>query len=416
MKLVRTYGFAMAVVLAIALAAACGAADGSSDGEATAAAQPAVQGTLDDAVGKDLRPGFSPTDITPDEEAKAKVFTAQGWKTDFTMRTVSLTEFRSAQTRDGIPSIDDPVYIAQAEAGEWLQEQEPVLALEIDGDARAYPLQILLFHEIVNDVVGDRPVAVTYCPLCNSAVVFDRRVGERELDFGVSGNLRFSDLVMYDRQTDSWWQQLTGEALVGDLAGAQLDFIPAPIVSWGEFRRAHPEGVVLSRETGFQRPYGLNPYQGYDTGRPWLAEAYRDRRLPAMERVVALGAGENAVAVPFSYLFINRVATVELGGEEVVVFHQRGATSAMDKAIIADGRDVGSANAFRTVVDGRRLTFTATDEGFVDEETGSTWDLFGQAIDGPLEGSRLEPVVHGAHFWFAWSAFQPDTKVHGDEP
>ena len=414
MRLIRTYGVASLAVMTLVLAAACGAEAGSSEDEA--AAQPAVQGTLDDAVGKDLRPGFSPTDVTPEEEAQAKVFKAQGWKTDFTMRTVSLTEFRSAQTRDGIPSIDDPVYISQTEAGEWLQEREPVLVLEIDGDVRAYPLQILLFHEIVNDVVGDMPVAVTYCPLCNSAVVFDRRVGERLLDFGVSGNLRFSDLVMYDRQTDSWWQQLTGEALVGELAGTQLDFIPAPIVSWEEFQRAHPEGVVLSRETGFRRPYGFNPYQGYDTGRPWLAEAYRDRRLPAMERVVALGAGEEAVAVPFSFLLINRVATVPVAGEDLVVFHQPGTASAMDRANIAEGRDVGAANVFRPVVDGQRLTFTATEEGFVDQETGSTWDLFGQAIDGPLEGSRLDAVTHGTHFWFAWSSFQPETRVHGDEP
>ena len=412
--MIRTNVVALLAVVALLLAGACGAADGSDAGEA--AAQPAVQGTLDDAVGKDLRPGFSPTDVTPEEEAQVKVFKALGWQTDFTMRTVSLTEFRSAQTRDGIPSIDDPEYISQDEAGEWLQDPEPVLALEIEGDVRAYPLQILLFHEIVNDVVGDTPVAVTYCPLCNSAVVFDRRVGERVLDFGVSGNLRFSDLVMYDRQTDSWWQQLTGDALVGELAGAQLDFIPAPIVSYQEFRRAHPEGLVLSRETGYSRPYGFNPYQGYDTGRPWLAEAYRDRRLPAMERVVALGAGEEAVAVPFSYLFINRIATVTLAGEDVVVFHRPGTTSAMDKALIAEGRDVGSANAFRPVVDGRRLTFSASAEGFVDEETGSTWDLFVQAIDGPLEGSRLEPVVNGTHFWFAWSSFQPETRVHGDEP
>ena len=413
--MIRTNVVALLAVVGLSLAAACSAADGSSD-QTAAAAQPAVQGTLDDAVGKDLRPGFSPTDITPEEESQAKVFTALGWKTDFTLRTVSLAEFRSAQTRDGIPSIDDPKYISQAQAGEWLQDREPVLALDIDGDVRAYPLQILLFHEIVNDVVGDTPVAVTYCPLCNSSVVFDRRVGERELDFGVSGNLRFSDLVMYDRQTETWWQQLTGEALVGELAGTQLDFIPAPIVSYEEFKRAHPEGQVLSRETGHRRPYGYNPYIGYDTGRPWLAEAYRDRRLPAMERVVALGAGEDAVAVPFSYLLINSIATVTIGGEDVVVFHQRGTASAMDKAIIAEGRDVGSANVFRPVVDGRRLTFSATDAGFVDEETGSTWDLFGQAIDGPLEGSRLEPVTHGTHFWFAWSAFQPETTVHGDEP
>ena len=413
MRLIRTYRVALLVVIALLLAAACGA---EADSGEEAAAQPVVQGTLDDAVGKDLRPGFSPTDVTPEEEAQAKVFKAQGWKTDFTMRTVSLSEFRSAQTRDGIPSIDDPVYISPAEAGEWLQDPEPVLVLEIDGDVRAYPLQILLFHEIVNDVVGDMPVAVTYCPLCNSAVVFDRRVGEQVLDFGVSGNLRFSDLVMYDRQTDSWWQQLTGEALVGELAGTQLDFIPAPIVSWEEFKRAHPEGLVLSRETGFQRPYGYNPYTGYDTGRPWLVEAYRDRRLPAMERVVALGEGQEAVAVPFSFLLIHRLATVNLAGEDVVVFHQPGTASAMDRAVIAEGRDVGSANVFRPVVDGRRLTFTATEEGFVDQETGSTWDLFGRAVDGPLEGSRLETVVHGTHFWFAWSSFQPETRVHGDEP
>ena len=156
MRLIRTYGVASLALMALLLTAACGAEDGSSEDEA-AAAQPAVQGTLDDAVGKDLRPGFSPTDVTPEEEAQAKVFAALGWKTDFTLRTVSLTEFRSAQTRDGIPSIDDPVYIPQSEAGEWLQEREPVLVLEIDGDVRAYPLQILLFHEIVNDVVGDTP-------------------------------------------------------------------------------------------------------------------------------------------------------------------------------------------------------------------------------------------------------------------
>ena len=415
MRLIRTYRVAWLTVVAVLLATACSAAAGSGEVEVEVVETEPV-GTLADAVGKDLRPGFSPTDITPEEEAQAKVFKAKGWKTDFTLRTVSLLEFRSAQTRDGIPSIDDPVYISQTEAGEWLQDREPVLALEINGDVRAYPLQILLFHEIVNDVVGDMPVAVTYCPLCNSAVVFDRRVGERVLDFGVSGNLRFSDLVMFDRQTESWWQQLTGEALVGELAGTQLDFIPAPIVSYEEFQRAHPEGLVLSRETGFRRPYGYNPYIGYDTGRPWLAEAYRDRRLPAMERVVALGEGEEAVAVPFSFLLINRVATVTVAGEDLVVFHQPGTASAMDSASIAEGRDVGAANVFRPVADGRRLTFSATDEGFMDQETGSTWDLLGQAVDGPLKGSRLETVVHGTHFWFAWSSFQPETRVHGDEP
>ena len=156
------------------------------------------------------------------------------------------------------------VSVTQDEADDYVEDQEPVVVFEANGEAKAYPLQILTWHEIVNDEVGGLPVSVTYCPLCNSAVAFDRRLGGVVYDFGTSGNLRNSDLIMWDRQTESWWQQLTGEAIVGELAGKTLTFLPAALVSYGDFKQANPEGLVLSRETGYPRDYGSNPYTGYD--------------------------------------------------------------------------------------------------------------------------------------------------------
>jgi hypothetical protein len=156
----------------------------------------------------------------------------EGWsKTDFSKSRIGWQEILSGgPPKDGIPSIDKPAFKPAAEDRE-LAATDPVIGLDIKGDARAYPLRVLIWHEIVNDVVGGMPITVTYCPLCNSAVVFDRRVPPHVLDFGTTGKLRNSDLVMYDRQTESWWQQFTGEAIVGTLAGTELKLIPACLES-----------------------------------------------------------------------------------------------------------------------------------------------------------------------------------------
>ena len=184
-----------------------------------------------------------------------------GWRTDFSRYTVPLDEIVSGgPPKDGIPAIDRPRFVSVSQADDWLSPREPVVLVIKGGQAKAYPLQILIWHEIVNDIVGGAPVAVTYCPLCNTALAFDRRVDGMLLDFGTTGRLRYSDLVMYDRQTESWWQQATGEAIVGKFAGRKLEQVNAPLVSWGTFKRSSPNGLVLSRETGFDRPYGDNPY------------------------------------------------------------------------------------------------------------------------------------------------------------
>ena len=320
--------------------------------------------------------------------------------------------------RDAIPSIDDPKF-TQATRVDWLVPREPVLALEIEGDARAYPLQILTWHEIVNDVVGGVPAVITYCPLCNSGVVFDRRATGRILEFGTSGKLFRSSLVMYDRQTESLWTHFDGRAVRGPLTGTELDVIPAQILSFGVWRGEHPDGRVLSRDTGVTREYGTNPYDFYDSQDAPIPDFFQggwDRRLPALARVVGVQVAQEAVAYPYRRLASPAGAAVvpdTVGGQDIVVFWQTGVASALDRPIISQGKDVGSSGVFDPAVAGKELTFSVRSGKIVDEQTGSTWNLAGRATTGPLKGERLEPVHHLDSFWFAWQAFFPETLIHG---
>ncbi len=344
-----------------------------------------------------------------------------GWKTDFTKHSVPLGEIISGGVpRDGIPPIDAPQYVAIAEADGWLEAREPVIAVVGEGRAgpvaRAYPLQIMVWHEIVNDVLADRPTLVTFCPLCNTAIAFDRRLDPDGLiyDFGTTGNLRFSDLVMWDRQTESWWQQLSGEAIVGALTGRRLTPVPAQILGWEAFKAAYPAGNVLSRETGHFRPYGDNPYPGYDDidSTPFLFEGNLDGRLAPMERVVGLAVGDEAVAYAFPALAGHRAVNERVGGQEVVVLYAPGARSALDAATIAGSRDTGQAGVFHRRLDDRLLTFHPDgNDHFVDLETGTIWDVTGRGVDGVLTGRTLAPVPHTVVFWFAWAAAYPNTRL-----
>lgn len=351
--------------------------------------------------------------LDPNEEPPAGATTQ--FNTDFSIHSVPYSEVLSGgPPKDGIPAVDNPKYASIEEANGWLDDLEPVIALQVEGTARAYPIQILMWHEIANDVLGDVPVTVTFCPLCNTGIAFERTLNGEVFDFGTTGRLRFSNLIMYDRQTETWWQQASGEAIAGELTGQQLTFLPASLISWEEFKNIFPEGDVLSRDTGFSRTYGRNPYTGYDNinSSPFL---YRGPdtpdALPAVARVLTVDLGEEAVAYPYSILEEIKVVNDTIDGEDIVVFWEAGTASALDSSSIAEGRDVGTANAFSRLVDGESLTFSFDGENIVDDKTGSVWNILGQAVHGELEGRHLEPVVSVNHFWFSWAAFKPETRI-----
>lgn len=336
--------------------------------------------------------------------------------TDVSNATVDLSELKSGgPPKDGIPSIDDPSFVSIEAAGDWLAPQEPVITVELNGNARAYPLQILTHHEIVNDEIAGQPVAVTFCPLCYSAVAFERQLDGEPVTFGVSGLLRHSDLVMYDRRSETLWQQVTGNAIVGSRAGESLNILPAQILSFGQFADNYPDGQVLSRNTGYNRPYGQNPYAGYDDvdSSPFAYDGPTDDRLPPKEKVVTVEIGDTQKAYPHSHTREQKVINDEVGGHPLVVFHAPGAVSALDARRISESKEDGSTGVFDRNVGDRVLTFTDSENGqFRDTETGSTWSVAGKAVDGPLEGTQLDRIPHGDYFAFAWFAFRPDAILY----
>jgi len=296
--------------------------------------------------------------------AQPAAWTAEWPETNFDRAAVDFDEIVSGGPgKDGIPAVDDPTFHA-VRAEDALEDREPVMTLELDGaEPRAYPIRYLMWHEIVNDTVGGKPLSVTFCPLCNSGVVFDRRVGGETLSFGVSGKLRNSDMIMYDRRTESWWQQATGRGIVGDYTGTELTTLPAWMESWEAFRTRNPDGLVMA-EPDARRPYGRNPYTGYDSSqRPFLFSGEMPPHdIPALARVVRVGER----AWPISRLR-EEGEIVEAG---VRITWAEGQASALDTARIAEGKEVGNIRVR-------------------DAETGAD-------------------VVHDLMFAFAFHAFWPD--------
>ncbi len=298
-------------------------------------------------------------------EAGPRIWSSEWPNTDFTRTSVDFGQiFSGGPPKDGIPAITGPQMLRVADEA-TLSAVEPVVVVELQGETpRAYPIRYLTWHEIVNDRIGDVPVAVTFCPLCNSAITFDTRVAGRELEFGVSGKLRFSDMVMYDRNTESWWQQFLGEAIVGELLGTKLTVLPSWMENWESYATRHPDGLVMAQPAGHRRDYGRNPYTNYDRSKtPFL---YRGDPPPhglrSLSRVVAI----DDRAWP-----LQRLADAgEIVEDGVRLTWRAGQASALGAAEIAKGRDVGNVRTF-------------------DAATG-------------------EAIAHDVAFAFAFHAFHPD--------
>lgn len=345
----------------------------------------------------------------------------QRWKTDTTKSIVDLKEFKSLMPRDGFEVFNNPGFIDKKESPDFYFKFEPVIAVEIEGEARAYPLNVLTFHEIANDIIKGIPIAVTYCPLCNAGIVYDRRFKHEQkeyiFDFAVSGMLRKSDMVMWDKQTETWWQQLTGEGLVGNLSGENLNFLPSLIISVEEFFSSYPDGKIMlsDKKDMYGNTYGSNPYHNYDSlgnqGSRFFEEEI-DERLPAMERVVDIENGGAYKIYPFSKIKKKKVINDDFEGKKIVIFYAGKTVSVLDKANIKDSHEIGSVTVFSSIVDGKRLTFKAKKGNFKDAETRSVWDITGKCIEGSHINKQLVTEVHSNHFAFAWLAFHPESVIY----
>ena len=303
---------------------------------------------------------------------------------------------------DGIPSIDKPKFISIQDANKYLEDSELVLGLSINGDVRAYPLQILVWHEIVNDKVGDVPVAVTYCPLCFTNQVFNRTLDNGQiLEFGTSGKLYNSNLVMYDRTAKSLWSQAMAQGIVGKLAGVKLDRIPFDIAYWKEWKQLYPESKVLSRDTGSTRPYGADPYGDYYTnGDVLFPVSNRDDRLGLKEIVIGFENNGQYKAFKLQEIENKRVINDQVNGKPIALV-------SLHPFMV---------RAYDPVVNGKVLEFSynAKDQNFIDKQTNSLWNFEGKAISGQMKGKQLIRLSYDEGFWFEWVAFHPKTELYKD--
>lgn len=264
--------------------------------------------------------------------------------------------------KDGIPSIDHPKFISVEEADKWLADDESVLAISCNGVDRVYPLQILVWHEIVNDMIGGNPIVITYCPLCGSGIAYERTIAGEAVEFGTSGKLYNSNLVMYDRKTDTYWSQIGGLAILGELAGERLVPVSIDTVVWGDWKVAHPESEVLSRNTGYSRSYGRDPYGTYyEDDSIWFPVEARDDRVHP--KTVMFGIEVNGVYKAYR-----------------------------ESDLIA--------------------------QGTIDDTIGAVAISIKRDPAGIVSVTNIESgeeIVKEREFWFAWYAFHPETLLYVDE-
>ena len=331
--------------------------------------------------------------------------------TDFDRRNIELEKVLYGYVdRNHFPSLDNPKFITVAAAAEWLEPRQPVIIVDIEGIVRAYPIQILIYHELVNDTLGEKPILVSYCPLCNTPIVYDRQFGGQVLEFGVTGALYKSDMVMFDRQTESWWQQFDGRGVVGENVDKSLKTLTSAMVAFEDFAHDYPAGKVLSRDTGYDKRYGVNPYAGYDSvdNSPFLYFDPLDDRLLPKERLVGVTIGGVTRAYPFSQLKKHPLLYDTVAGDELVIFSRSNMA-----ASLARSRTVLSASIFRRKLNGQTLSFVTREGRIFDSKSDSEWNLLGIAVNGPLAGERLKKVDRGAVYAFAWFSFFPESEVFG---
>jgi uncharacterized protein DUF3179 len=300
---------------------------------------------------------------------------------------------------DGIPSIDNPKFLSVVDANKFLKDSDLVVGLTINGQTKAYPLLILVWHEIINDKVGGVPVTVTYCPLCFTTKVFNRTISGHIVEFGTSGKLYNNNLVMYDRLNGSLWSQALGEGIVGTHAGENLKRIPFDLAYWKDWKQLYPNSVVLSTDTGFTRPYGVDPYGDYYTSdQLFFPISNLDKRLGLKEMVVGLDNEGQYKAYILHQIESSKIINDKVGNKSIVLF------SLYPRMV----------RAYVPIIHEQTLDFqyNASANKITDKQTGSEWNFDGLAVNGQMKGKQLMRIPFDEGFWFSWAAFHPQTKIY----
>ena len=310
--------------------------------------------------------------------------------------------------KDGIPALTNPSVVPADVADSFLLPDDQILGVVVNGEARAYPHAVLWWHEIINDVLGGRPILVTFCPLTGSGIVHDPIVNGQELNFGVSGLLFDNNLIMFDRATDSLWSQMSLQSICGDLTSTRAPLLPVVQTTWAAWKGMRPETTAVSFETGFSRNYDLYPYGDYDSlesNQLLFPQTSNDPRLPMKENVLGITQGEVSRAYSMTRMALvapRRAINDVVNGRSVLVAFDAGASLAIpfDRSL-----EDGTILEF-DVVAGEGFPFTLQDR-----QTGSVWSLGGVSVSGPLVGERLVKIPTFTSFWFAWSSFNAGTEI-----
>ncbi len=336
----------------------------------------------------------SPSSIVDSESTELIVMETNGVK-----HSIPLDKIKGGgPPKDGIPSIDNPVF-ADVSGSQFMSDSDTVIGLEINGEAKAYPIFILVWHEIVNDKVGETPVSVTYCPLCYTNQVFERIINGQEVEFGTSGKLYNSNLLMYDRLTESYWSQALGMAVKGELTGYQLNLVPFDVITWGDWKKLHPNTMVLTTDTGHIRSYATDPYGNYYTEpRIMFPVEHSDDRMHPKEIIIGFNLDDTYKAY--------KQNDIE---SSVIINDSIGEIPVMLASLFSE-----NSRAFDRTIDGDVLDFVYVDEKILDMQTNSEWNYDGLSISGEYLGEQLDRLPIEPGFWFEWVAFHHETLVYGD--
>ena len=312
--------------------------------------------------------------------------------------------FDGGPGKDGIPALDQPIFISPSQA-DYINDNDLVIGFKVGNEVKAYPHSILDWHEIINDRVGDISVAVTYCPLTGTAIGWNREINGEVTTFGVSGLLYNSNLIPYDRETDSNWSQMRLDCINGPLIEAEIEVFTLFETTWKTWKEMYPSTLVVSDFTGYSRSYGQYPYGNYRTNDSYIIFPVnnRDGRLPNKDRVHGIIRNNDSRIYPLS-LFGNNVAVIQ-------------DTFKLEDYVIVGNSSDNFAVAFFSRIGDKILSFSPLQDDYpiiMSDEEGNMWDVFGKAVSGPREGSQLVPARSFTGYWFSFAAFYPSLTIYGE--